>query len=128
MTLQKVSTKLLRPTAAAAKSLQSCPTLCDPIDSPPGSWGSPGKNDGVGCHFLLQCMKVKPTTFLFFFYFKNCVYYSRPLEFPFKFIPTLLISTKEILLGIVGDCIESVDQYGQNSYFTVMKIIKSIQS
>jgi len=23
--------------AAAAKSLQSCPTLCDPIDSPPGS-------------------------------------------------------------------------------------------
>ena len=48
--------------AAAAKSLQSCPTLCDPIDSsPPGShpWDSPGKNTGVGCHFLLQCMKVK---------------------------------------------------------------------
>ena len=22
-------------------------------------WGSPGKNTGVGCHFLLQCMKVK---------------------------------------------------------------------
>ena len=44
--------------AAAAKSLQSCPTLCDPIDgSPP--WGSPGKNTGVGCHFLLQRMKVK---------------------------------------------------------------------
>ena len=96
--------------AAAAKSLQSCPTLCDPIDgSPPGSpslgfsrqehwsgvpfpspmhesekwkgsrsvvsdssrphglqptrllctWDSPGKNTGVGCHFLLQCMKVE---------------------------------------------------------------------
>ena len=49
--------------AAAAKSLQSCPTLCNPIDSsPPGSprpWDSPGKNTGVGCHFLLQCMKVK---------------------------------------------------------------------
>ena len=33
--------------AAAAKSLQSCPTLCDPIDgSPPDShsWDSPGKN------------------------------------------------------------------------------------
>ena len=46
-----------------AKSLQSCPTLCNPIDSsPPGSprpWDSPGKNTGVGCHFLLQCMKVK---------------------------------------------------------------------
>ena len=49
-------------TAAAAKSLQSCPTLCDPIDgSRRGSrpWDSPGKNTGVGCHFLLQCMKVK---------------------------------------------------------------------
>ena len=48
--------------ATAAKSHQSCPTLCDPIDgSPPGSrpWDSPGKNTEVGCHFLLQCMKVK---------------------------------------------------------------------
>jgi len=49
--------------AAAAKSLQSCPTLCDPIDgSPPGS-PVPGilraKNTGVGCHFFLQGMKVK---------------------------------------------------------------------
>ena len=36
---------------------QSCPTLCDPMEcSPPGSspWVSPGKNTGMGCHFLLQ--------------------------------------------------------------------------
>ena len=92
--------------AAAAKLLQSCPTLCDPIDgSPPGSpvpgtlqartlewvaisfsnvwkrkvkvkllsrawllatlWTQPTKFlhplvfTGVGCHCLLQCMKVK---------------------------------------------------------------------
>ena len=49
--------------AAAAKSLQSCLTLCKPIDcSPPGlpcPWDSPGKNTGVGRHFLLQCMKVE---------------------------------------------------------------------
>ena len=48
--------------AAAAKSLQSCPTLCDPIDGLPTRlprpWDSPGKSTGVGCHFLLQCMKV----------------------------------------------------------------------
>ena len=25
----------------------------------PRPWDSPGKNAGVGCHFLLQCMKVK---------------------------------------------------------------------
>ena len=37
---------------------QSRPTLCDPVDcSPPGSSIHgifPGKNTGVGCHFLLQ--------------------------------------------------------------------------
>ena len=36
--------------------------LCATRDgSPPGfpSWDSPGKNTGVGCHFLLQYMKVK---------------------------------------------------------------------
>ena len=45
-----------------AKSLQSCLTLCDPIDgSPPGS-PVPGilqERTRVGCHFLLQYMKVK---------------------------------------------------------------------
>ena len=53
---------VLSAASVAAKSLQSCPTLCDPRDgSPLGScpWDSPGKNTGVGCHFLLQCMKVK---------------------------------------------------------------------
>ena len=47
---------------AAAKSRQSCPTLCDPRWQPtrlPRPWDSPGENTGVGCHFLLQCMKVK---------------------------------------------------------------------
>ena len=48
---------------AAAKSLQSCPTLCNPRDNSPTRlphpWDSPGKNTGVGCHFLLQCIKVK---------------------------------------------------------------------
>ena len=43
--------------AAAAKSLQLCPILYDPIDgSPPGSsvpWDFPGKSTGVGCHCLL---------------------------------------------------------------------------
>ena len=44
---------------ASAKSLQLCLTLCDPIDGGHCLWDSPGKNTGVGCHFLLQCMKVK---------------------------------------------------------------------
>ena len=49
--------------AAAAKSLQSCldsvrPHRWQPTRLP-HSWDSQGKNTGVGCHFLLQCMKVK---------------------------------------------------------------------
>ena len=47
----------------AAKSLQSCPTLCNLHRWQPTRlhcpWDSPGKNTRVGCHFLLQCMKVK---------------------------------------------------------------------
>ena len=48
--------------AAAAKSHQSCPTLWMDGWQPnrlPCPWDSPGKNTGVGCHFLLQCMKMK---------------------------------------------------------------------
>ena len=49
--------------AAAAKSLQVISNSLRPhrrqrtgLSRP---WDSPGKNTGVGCHFLLQCMKVK---------------------------------------------------------------------
>ena len=48
--------------AAAAKSLQSCPTLCNPIDgSPPGSpsLGFSRQEYWNGVPFPLQCMKVK---------------------------------------------------------------------
>ena len=40
-----------------AKSLQLCPTLCDPVNVATRilcPWDSPGKNTGVGCHALLQ--------------------------------------------------------------------------
>ena len=66
--------------AAAAKSLQSCLTLCDPIDgSPPGSpipGDSPGKNTGVGCHFLLQCMTVKSQSEVA----QSCLTLSDPMD------------------------------------------------
>ena len=46
--------------AAAAKSLQSCPTVRPHRQQPTRlhrPWDSPGKNPGVDCHFLLQCVK-----------------------------------------------------------------------
>ena len=60
--LWSISSLSYKDTAAAAKSLQSCPTLQPHRQQPtrlPHPWDSLGKNTGAGCHFLLQCMKVK---------------------------------------------------------------------
>ena len=81
--------------AAAAKSLQSCPTRWDLIDSsPPGSpipgIHSPGKNSEVGCHFLLQCMKV-PLSFLqlkwYHLHICCCWYFSQQSWFQLVLYP-----------------------------------------
>jgi len=48
--------------AAAAKSLQSSDSVRSHRWKPtrfPRPWDSPGKSTGVGCNFLLQCVKVK---------------------------------------------------------------------
>ena len=62
-TQEEPSAALYNAYMLAAASLQPCLTLCDPTDgSPPGPprpWDSPGKNTGVGCHFLLQCARWK---------------------------------------------------------------------
>ena len=39
--------------------VQLCATHRRKPTRPPRPWDSPGKNTGVGCHFLLQCMKGK---------------------------------------------------------------------
>ena len=55
----KYHRRLKKGGAAAAELLQSCPTLCDPVDSsPPGSSprDSPGKRTRVGGRFLLQAV------------------------------------------------------------------------
>ena len=40
-------------------------------------WDSPGKNTGVGCHFLLQCMKVKSESEVA----QSCPTLSDPMDF-----------------------------------------------
>ena len=85
--------------AAAAKSLQSCPTLCDPID---GShqvlrlWDSPGKNTGVGCHYLLQCMKVKSESEVA----QSCPTPSNPMDCSHQAPPSLGFSRQEYWSGV----------------------------
>ena len=42
----------------------------------PHPWDSPGKNTGVGCHFLLQCIKVKSESEVA----QSCLTLSDPLD------------------------------------------------
>ena len=42
----------------------------------PSPWDSPGKNTGVGCHFLLQCRKVKSESEVV----QSCLTLSRPMD------------------------------------------------
>ena len=42
----------------------------------PRPWDSPGKNTGVGCHFLLQCMKVKSESEVA----PSCLTLSNPMD------------------------------------------------
>ena len=43
---------------------------------PPHPWDSPGKNTGVGCHFLLQCMKVESESEVT----QSCLTLSDPMD------------------------------------------------
>ena len=42
----------------------------------PRPWDSPGKNTGMGCHFLLQCMKVKSESEVA----QSCLTLSDPMD------------------------------------------------
>ena len=73
-----ISNKVLMWSTAAA-SLQSCPTVRPHRPKPtrlPRPWDSPGKNTGVGCHFLLQCMKVKSESEVA----QSCLTLSDPMD------------------------------------------------
>ena len=65
--------------AAAAKSLQLCPTVQPHRRKPtrlPRPWDSPGNSTGVGCHFLLQCMKAKSESEVA----QSCLTLSDPMD------------------------------------------------
>ena len=70
------------PLLAAAKSLQSCPTVQPPRRQPtrlPHPWDSPGKKrmkEGNACHFLLQCTKVKSESEVA----QSCLTLSNPMD------------------------------------------------
>ena len=73
--------------AAAAESLQSCLTLQPHRRQPtrlPRPWDSPGKNTGVGCHCLLQSVKVKLLSCVWLFATPWTAAYQAPLSMGFS--------------------------------------------
>ena len=72
--------KLLKWQTAAAKSHQLCPTLRSHRRQPtrlPRPWDSPGKNTGVGSHFLIQSIKVKSEREVA----QSCLTLSDPMDY-----------------------------------------------
>ena len=85
--------------AAAAKSLQSCPTVRPHRRQPmrlPCPWDSPGKNTGVGCHFLLQCTKMKSESEVT----QSCPTLSDPWTTAYQAPPSMGFSRQEYWSGV----------------------------
>ena len=63
--------------------------LCHP-------WDSPGKNTGVGCHFLLQCMKVKSESEVA----QSCPTLATPWTAAYQAPPSIGFSRQEDWSGV----------------------------
>ena len=84
--------------ATSAKSPQSCLTLCNPWQPTrlPHPRDSPGKNTGVGCHCLLQCMKVKSEREVA----QSCPTLSDPMDCSLPGFPSMGFSRQEYWSGV----------------------------
>ena len=64
----------------------------------PRPWDSPGNNTGVGCHFLLQCMKVKSKSEVA----QSCPTLSDPWTAAFQAPPSMGFSRQEYWSGVLS--------------------------
>ena len=62
----------------------------------PRPWDSPGKNTGVGCHFLLQCMKVKSESEVA----PSCPTLRDPMDYSSPGPPSVGFSRQEYWSGV----------------------------
>ena len=63
----------------------------------PRPWDSPGKNTGVGCHFLLQCMKGKSEREVA----QSCLTLATPWTAAFQAPPSMGFSRQEYRSGVI---------------------------
>ena len=126
-----------RSAAAAAKSLQPCPTLCDPHRQQPTRlprpWDSPGKNTGVGCHFLLQWVKVKSESEVS----QSCLTLSDPMDcsppgssahgifqtrvLEWDALPSELLGTNNFLIWVPHSCLISMKECLSENLIKIIK-------
>ena len=59
-------------------------------------WDSPGKNTGAGCHFLLQCMKVKSESEIA----QSCPTLNNPMDHSLPGLPSMGFSRQEYWTGL----------------------------
>ena len=62
----------------------------------PHPWDSPGKNTGVGCHFLLQCMKVKSESEVT----QSCPTFTTPWTAAYQALLSMEFSRQEYWSGL----------------------------
>ena len=62
----------------------------------PHPWDSPGKNTGVGCHFLLQCMEVKSESEVA----QSCPTLATPWTAAYPAPPSVGLSRQEYWSGV----------------------------
>ena len=81
----------------------------------PRPWDSPGKDTGVGCHFLLQCMKVKSESEVT----QSCPTAARPWTAAYQAPPSMGFSRQEYWSGVPlpspFDCVD------HNKLWKIMK-------
>ena len=62
----------------------------------PRPWDSPGQNTGVGCHFLLQCMKVKSESEVA----QSCLTLATPWTAAYQAPPSVGFSRQKYWSGV----------------------------
>ena len=71
-------------------------------------WNSPGENTVVGCHFLLQCMKVKSENEVA----QSCLTPSDPMDAAYQAPPSMGFCRQEYWSGLPLPSPEKVQQLG----------------
>ena len=87
-------------------------------------WDSPGKNTGVGCHFLLQCMKVKSESKVA----QSCPTLSDPMDCSLPGSSVHGFSRQEYWSGLPLPSLHSYMITGKIIALTILTFVEKVMS